>query len=249
MSEADPWNRPGPDGLSANQLLSALESPNTYTGVKRDDRTPLPPAFVISLRRTPERTARVTAHLRDRGVPFRLFSAFDGKQLAIDCKHAYLDDWPAAHWEENPPWFVGSGIYALVMSSLACIKFAIMEGYDEVLIMEDDVVLCEDFVERYRAVRANMPAGWGTIHLGWGNVDVGRVRPLNDLVAIGYPLQTECVVYSRKAMEIIDARAQLRAPWDVFLYRKIFPEVPSLIAWPEPLAYQLSARGEIPTTL
>lgn len=232
------WSEP----LKAAMAKCFLE-PKAKTSVT------LPPTFLISLRRSTDRTGPCLERLAKHGVKPKLFWGFDGKQLAIDCKHAFLDDHPPAYWEENPPFFVGSGIYALAMGHFAIIKYALMEGYDEVLILEDDVVLCDDFMARYAAVRAKMPAGWGTMHLGWGNVDVGQVRALNDLVAIGLPLQTECVLYSRKAMELIDTKAQLRAAYDVFLYRRIFPEVPSLIAWPEKLARQLSAEGMIASTL
>jgi GR25 family glycosyltransferase involved in LPS biosynthesis len=208
----------------------------------------LPPTYVISLTRSTDRRERVKAHLDAAGVPFKFFNGFDGAQIGIKSAYAYMRDHPPEYWWTHPPFYVGPGIDGLMVTYLALMKMGLMMDLREFLILEDDVVLCDDFVEKYHKARATLPDDYGTWHLGW-DTDARKGAMVSPYLSFGRPLQTHAVLYSRRAMSIVDRRGIMGRPWDVFLFDEVFPDFPSLISWPVQLATQLSATGQCPSTL
>jgi len=53
------------------------------------------------------------------------------------------------------------GEFGCAMSHYTIIKTALLEGYDEVLIFEDDVLLIRNFNEHFAKAYNDLPQGWG----------------------------------------------------------------------------------------
>jgi GR25 family glycosyltransferase involved in LPS biosynthesis len=54
---------------------------------------------------------------------------------------------------------------AIIMSQIAAIKFAQMMNFDNVIILEDDIVLCEDWHKRLDSLIKLLPENWEHVYL------------------------------------------------------------------------------------
>jgi GR25 family glycosyltransferase involved in LPS biosynthesis len=57
------------------------------------------------------------------------------------------------------------GELGIIMSQIGALKFAQMMGWEEVIVLEDDVVLCEDWLERLTILKSNLPENWEHVYL------------------------------------------------------------------------------------
>jgi glycosyl transferase, family 25 len=108
----------------------------------------LPPIWVINLRRSLERRAHITRHLRQLGLAFELVEAVDGSELGAEAMRASYDPSRAmrALSRELTPGEVGCAL-----SHLHAYRRMADEGIPSVLIIEDDVVIepaCIDLLRR-----------------------------------------------------------------------------------------------------
>ncbi len=213
----------------------------------------LPPMIVLNMDRSKDRCSRVVSHLIGCGMPFKIFSAFDGKALGLKSENPYLrdhNDWAPPYGDgERPAFFAGAGIHGLMITYLAVVKMALFMGWEELIILEDDVVLCEGFKEKFAQFHSELPEDWLYAHLGSAERYCNNMLQISPSVAIGFACCTEAMLYRRSALELINARAKLYAPYDVFLLDDIAAGRRMPIAHPFKLARQLSADGEIETTL
>lgn len=209
----------------------------------------LPTTFVITLPfATPSRTERCRSHLESMQVRYKLFRGFDGKQLKVTTTQPMeVGD-------------VGAASHGLSLSWYALVKFGLMMDLPEMLVFEDDVVLCDGFHEKFRQFRAELPADYLFGYLGYtnplpdefeGHLASGAFKQVSPNLVRGQPLGTHAVLLSREAMELIDAAAVLWTNIDCFFFWKIMIANPvrTYIAHPHQLARQLSADGVIPTML
>jgi len=54
---------------------------------------------------------------------------------------------------------------AIIMSQIAAIKFAQIMKFDNVIILEDDVILCEDWHKRLDILKEKLPENWEHVYL------------------------------------------------------------------------------------
>ena len=54
---------------------------------------------------------------------------------------------------------------AIIMSQIAAIKFAQMMNFESVIVLEDDVVICEDWLERLDTLHKLLPEDWEHVYL------------------------------------------------------------------------------------
>jgi hypothetical protein len=90
-----------------------------------------------------------------------------------------VDD--AAGEVERPPWWKQSpGAWGCLQSHLAIYRWAIDEGLESVLILEDDAEWCDDFVVQATAFVAEVPTDWHQVYFGgqhWGDRFPSVVSP------------------------------------------------------------------------
>jgi len=99
-------------------------------------------AILINLERREDRTKRVIEHLKKRGVQnLLIYPAFDGKLIG--------------NVRINPPrrnyfsWAtMNMNVAACALSHIGALKMAKALGYNQPLMLEDDVVLSKDFNDR-----------------------------------------------------------------------------------------------------
>jgi len=120
------------------------------------DRQPLPPIWVLNLRRSPERRALITEHLDSLGLDHELIAAVDGRALSPS-------DLAASYDASRAIAQIGRELtraeVGCCLSHLGLYRRQVEQGLDEVVILEDDAVVAPEFLEIMRR-RDALPPDW-----------------------------------------------------------------------------------------
>ena len=109
---------------------------------------------VISLRRRSDRLKRMLARMSEIGWALpkpEVFDAIDGGSGLIPCPHK---------------WRSGGGAYGCQQSHLQVLQRALMDGVENLLVLEDDAEFREDFTACSAAFFENVPDDWECLMVG-----------------------------------------------------------------------------------
>jgi hypothetical protein len=137
------------------------------------------PVIVINMDEDVDRYLRVSARLR-----------------ALQLEHVRLSGCrPPAPRRDS---VVATGHFGCALSHAEAVELAAREGWDEVLVVEDDCVFRDDFVVRF--MELPRPDGWGIISYG---ARVGRIgkRVGRGLVALESGWHAHCYSVSARAYD------------------------------------------------
>jgi len=116
--------------------------------------------IVISLDRAQERRKKIIEQFEKLNISdYYIMSALDGSKInhtfSIKITKGY-----SLNRQQRPAEF------SCGVSHIMAINYAKMMKWKEVLILEDDVVLCDDFLERYEILKKELPFDWELAYLG-----------------------------------------------------------------------------------
>jgi glycosyl transferase family 25 len=104
----------------------------------------------VNLDRRPERWKRMESRFSELNLwPVERFSAVDGGKVQVP-----------ADWPESP------GAYGCLQSHLEVVRHARIQGRENVLIMEDDVLFDDRFHQKFRERIRNLPESWDMLFFG-----------------------------------------------------------------------------------
>jgi len=83
---------------------------------------------------------------------------------------------------------------AIIMSQIAAIKFAQMMKFESVIILEDDVILCEDWLERLDTLKQMLPENWEHVYLS-GHSDYVKFQVYDKPVILEAPIMVGAFSY------------------------------------------------------
>jgi glycosyl transferase family 25 len=132
------------------------------------DQTFLPPAWVINLKRSPERRKYITAHLHELGLPFELIEAVDGRNLTPQELAALYSAERAITYSRRE---LAPGEVGCCLSHLKLYRRMVDKNIDEALILEDDVIIHADFFEIIKR-KTLFPKDWELILLYHGSAPI-----------------------------------------------------------------------------
>jgi len=130
-------------------------------------------AILINLERREDRTKRVIEHLKKRGVKNLLvYPAFDGKlmgNIRISPPRRNYFSWTT----------MNMNVAACALSHIGALKMAKSMGYNQPLMLEDDVVLSKDFNDRMNVYEKELDSiEWEHLFIG------GAIRKRKEMVQI-----------------------------------------------------------------
>ena len=110
--------------------------------------------YVINLERRIDRLENIVYQFNRFNISFNKVDAFDGKLLGI------------------------TGEEGCFKSHIGVIENAISNNYNKIAIFEDDIILCDDFEERFKYYSSNIPDDWDIMYLGGTHYNGGiEVKP------------------------------------------------------------------------
>ena len=176
--------------------------------------------LVINLRRRPDRLKRFLEQACKAQIDALVFEGTDGR-LITQCPL------PIAWSREDS--ILSDGMLGCFLSHRAALELSLKNGWESVLILEDDVLIPDDFVTRLDLLQSDTPADWDMIYLGRGHWDANGVfsesRHLTPLRRAGfvvpgiwkstvsssayaYAVHRRCLPY------LLSGLAEVRAPVD-----------------------------------
>jgi len=142
------------------------------------------PIIVLNLERASQRKdvmiQQFTKLRMDQNLHYYFISAFDGNYMTNFSIHANIS--------------IGYGAgrafqkaeLGIIMTQLAAIKFAQMMDFDEVIILEDDVILCEDWYKRLDILKEKLSENWEHVYLS-GHSDYVKFNVYEEPTIISSP--------------------------------------------------------------
>jgi len=118
--------------------------------------------IIISLERAKERREKIISQLKTLDIEATILDAVDGKTLSEEEKNKYINN-PGGwrHGEKFKPGEIGC-----IMSTINAINLAKKNKWEYVTIMDDDVILSEDFKKGFNFIFKIIPSDWQHIFLG-----------------------------------------------------------------------------------
>lgn len=192
--------------------------------------------YCISLRETPERTARVKAEFDREGVPITWVWGIFGKSMEIKSETPMHSD-----------YFVNRGVTALVLSHHFAWNMAQHDQAEEFMVFEDDVVLPENFLEKWAAIRAKVGDEIDGVYLQSCCVDDQKWKQKyrDELWDVRYPLCTAAIWWRQRAIPtLVEHTKPANTPVDILLEQKALRHLKVLTVLPE-LVSQLTLQGKM----
>ena len=121
------------------------------------------PIIVLNLERAPGRKEIMIQQFQnlrmDENLHYYFMSAFDGRYMTNLTLNANIGlGYGAGRAFQK-------GELGIIMTHIAALKFAQMMNWDNVIIMEDDVILCEDWHKRLDTLFELLPSTWEYVYL------------------------------------------------------------------------------------
>ncbi|WP_374328366.1 glycosyltransferase [Azonexus sp.] len=144
--------------------------------------------YVVNLRHHTEKKFKITKQLREFGIGFELVQAVNGyvgapklqfddyvnKPLGSMTRFA---EWNSREVRRGGHFIESPGAIGYIHTYLNILRDAKNRGYKKFLILEDDVILCRDFLSAFDGFLAGLPLDWKVLQLGasqygWESVDL-----------------------------------------------------------------------------
>lgn len=129
--------------------------------------------FVINLERRPDRLEIFEYNASQIGFEYEVFKAFDGR--TIDENFSYngipIDIKPNVCYRGGLDNYSKSALGCLI-SHLEVIKKSKIEGYESILILEDDAAFTSNFIEKFDNFSSNFDKEWDMIYFSGSLIEI-----------------------------------------------------------------------------
>jgi glycosyl transferase family 25 len=183
----------------------------------------LPPIWVVSLARATDRREFVERAFADAGLPFEIFPAVDGRELAPADVAAYSSRRAMYEYGDE----LGPGILGCALSHLRVLERMVAEGIPELVVFEDDA-RPDSRLRDVLLARKALPPDYDvvTFHslFGWAAAEPVSSEPLVDAFHVceyqRTPMGTQAYLITRRAAErVLEVGYPVALPSDELLFR------------------------------
>jgi len=139
------------------------------------------PIAILNLERAENRKKLMQDQFEKIGIDnYFFFPAFDGKHIINFSMHGHITYGSGTGRKFNPAEI------AITNGHMSVIKHAQVMNYDQIIVLEDDVVICEDWEKRIDWIVKNVPSDWDYIYLA-GHSDYTTIPMSDELKIIPAP--------------------------------------------------------------
>jgi hypothetical protein len=206
---------------------------------------------VVTLRQTPLRTKAVVDQLQTLEIPHTVFYGIHAKSFGITSTIPW-DGYVQVLKEPKlfEPYYMTPGQIGCAMSHYALWKSLENSPSDEFLILEDDALFCDNFIDKFNHFYESLPPGWKLAYLGCQeDFSSGKSVPINDCVGVHpKPYTTHAYLAKKEViLKMMEGYIKLQEPIDIYIVNRIQPTIATYVATPQ-LVFQQSLRVSIHET-
>lgn len=193
--------------------------------------------FCITLKNTPKRKEYAERHFKEIGLDVEFFEGIYGPEFGLKTIIPFDEN------DFGPKRYIKAGRIGCLLSHFMLWKVLQHSNYEEILILEDDVVLCENFQEKLEVIKNQLPENWDYVFVGHCCLqDKKFCSKISDgiFISLEPPLCTHAYMIKKSTVPIlIETNSQAWAAVDIQIQKKSLNHLNYYIFNP-PLADQLS---------
>lgn len=203
-----------------------VKSSVIVSNYKRDLKTVFDHIYIVNLEKDVDRRERAVAMMKKHDITdYEIFKAIDGndhKDILSNVQLQQIDF--ATNNGKDEHTLRNFGELGCLLSHLNILQDAKEKGYDSVLIFEDDVILANDFVNRFLQSYNKLNKPWHMLYLGVSEKDyyTSEYEYSQGFIQSNYCCGTFAYAVHCRAYDfIINTISQLLKPLDVYYGRDI----------------------------
>lgn len=199
----------------------------------------LPKTFCLTLKETPKRKEYAYNHFKQHNLDVEFFDGIHGKKFGLSTVIPYMDDNPNWKPGDGSPHFISQGHIGCILSHFILWKTLSYLPYDEILILEDDVILCDNFKEKFIKYKSELPDDWQYVFVGHCCLppEDQQLKVTNNIITSNHsPMCTHAYMIKKSSIPILlDTNHQAWAHIDIQIQKRSLKQlkhyvfVPSLV--------------------
>lgn len=183
----------------------------------------IPRIFCVSLRETPKRREEAIKYFQQVGLQVEMFDGIHGESFGLKTTIPNYNIVPGREY------FIPQGAVGCILSHLMLWNVLINQPDDEFLVVEDDILLCDDFFEKFTKFKLELPEDWQMAYIGWlppGNKGGEDIVHVSENVVIPHPVCTHAYLVKKSALKILIETNQLAwSPLDMQISQRSLPKI------------------------
>ena len=200
--------------------------------------TNLPKIFCLTLKDTPKRREYAEQHFKQHSLDVEFFEGINGKKFGLRTTIPYKDDNP-----DGSDYFIKQGRIGCLLSHYMLWQTLWHLPYEEILILEDDAFLCENFQERFLEFKKQLPDDWQYVFVGHCCLppEDYQLKVTNNIITTTHaPMCTHAYMIKKSSIPVLlDTNHQAWAAVDIQIQKKTLKILKHYVFMP-PLVEQVS---------
>lgn len=189
------------------------------------------PTYVIGCDELPERKQSALNQLQENNIQFQYWRGLYGKSSGISTTI------PNSYWPDGRPYYGRPSNLSLCLNHLFLYQHCLLNNHDQVVILEDDFQLTNDWKERMTNMIQVLPADYDMVYLGW--IHEGHNRKLKHFADCLHNQIDDCIfgthalLISKNGLKILaDNTRILQKPIDIQIYESSIPKMKYYLCLP-----------------
>ena len=173
---------------------------NIYQPISSVDKQ-LPKTFCITLKDTPERKRITEKHFIDNKLDVIFFNGINGNTFGLKSTIPYMDDDPT-----GDGFLLKTGQIGCLLSHYMLWQTLWHLPHDEFLILEDDVILTENFKENFIKYKSQLPSDWQYVFVGHCCLppEENQIKISDNIITTNHPpMCTHAYMIRRSAIPVL----------------------------------------------
>lgn len=201
-----------------------------------------PKIFCLTLKETIVRKQHAIKEFSKHNLDVEFFEGINGTTFGLKTIIPYKDDNP-----DGDDYFITSGHIGCILSHLMLWKTLQYLPYEEIIIFEDDLILTENFKNKFIEYYTQLPSNWQYVFLGHCCLapdEYNTKISTNILSSIHPPMCTHGYMIKKSSLPIlIETNSIAWSHIDIQIQKKTLKKLQSYICMP-PLVDQLSIQHD-----
>jgi GR25 family glycosyltransferase involved in LPS biosynthesis len=204
--------------------------------------TNLPKIFCLTLKDTPKRREYAEQHFKENGLDVEFFEGINGTTFGLRTTIPYKDD-----NTEGYDYFISSGHIGCILSHLMLWKTLQYLPYEEIIILEDDVILCNNFINKLNVYKSQLPNDWQYVFVGHCCLppENYHIKVTENIITTTHPpMCTHAYMIKKSSLPLLlDTNHSAWAHIDIQIQKRSLKQLKHYVLMP-PLAEQMSINQD-----